>query len=474
MKILNKLIDSKYQIIGLVFIDILLSYMSSLISFLICVYILDVTNMNYQYLIISLFYSVFIVICYQILGGYRAHSEKRSEKDLEITIKGVSLGLLLIFLVYIGFYKGVVISRYFWVITYLFTIILNLFIRYYFKIKIDRIYKSGYRTKNLILVGSERSLFKIVKMMPINIDRTYTIYGVTTLELKNKSDNSLIKILGTTCDIENIINNYNTSRVVIFLDDIATSAIKTIINLCNKKNIPINLVSDFLLEASDYEITFDEYLSLIVLKSKENPLCKIYNKILKRFIDIVGSFLICLFLLFITPLFYLIFKIFDNGPIIYRRKVISRKGIEFDAYKIRTMIVNADEVIEKDVTLKNEFIKNFKLKDDPRITKIGRFLRQYSIDEFPQFVNVLKGEMSIVGPRMIVNDELKKYGTYRDKLLTVKPGITGFWQVNGRQNVDYEERVRMDMYYIDHWSIWLDILIILKTVWKVLAKEGAL
>jgi len=149
-------------------------------------------------------------------------------------------------------------------------------------------------------------------------------------------------------------------------------------------------------------------------------------------------------------------------------------------YKFRTMVPNAEqklqEMLEKDEKLREEFYKNFKLKDDPRITKIGNFLRKSSLDEFPQFLNVIKGDMSIVGPRPVVKKEVDMYygKEVAQRVFTVKPGITGMWQANGRSDVeDYDERISLDLYYIRNWSLWLDIVIILKTIKSVLNRSGA-
>jgi len=134
---------------------------------------------------------------------------------------------------------------------------------------------------------------------------------------------------------------------------------------------------------------------------------------------------------------------------------------------------DADTILAADPILKAKFEQNFKLKNDPRLTRVGSFLRKCSLDELPQFFNVLKGQMSLVGPRMITRAELEKYGESKELLLTVKPGITGYWQVNGRQEVSYDERIRMDMYYIENWSLWMDVKILLRTPLKVLQKQGA-
>lgn len=163
----------------------------------------------------------------------------------------------------------------------------------------------------------------------------------------------------------------------------------------------------------------------------------------------------------------------DGGwPIIYRRRVVGMRG-EFDAFKFRSMRRDADAILAADPILRGEFEQNYKLKKDPRLTRFGSFLRRSSLDELPQLFNVLKGQMSLVGPRMKTPVELEKYGSSKELLLSVKPGITGYWQVHGRQNVNYDERVRMDMHYIQNWSLAMDLRVLLKTPLKVVRKEGA-
>jgi len=194
--------------------------------------------------------------------------------------------------------------------------------------------------------------------------------------------------------------------------------------------------------------------------------------ILKRVIDFTGSFsLLCL----LSPLLLvvmLLISLSDGLPIIYFRRVVGLNG-EFDAYKFRTMCRDADAVLETNAELHEAFRRNFKLRRDPRVTRLGDWLRRYSLDELPQLVNVLRGQMSLVGPRMITAQELSRYGKYQDLLLTVKPGLTGYWQTRGRQDVSYEERVRMDVYYVTQWSLGLDLRILFKTPWKVIRGKGA-
>jgi lipopolysaccharide/colanic/teichoic acid biosynthesis glycosyltransferase len=197
-----------------------------------------------------------------------------------------------------------------------------------------------------------------------------------------------------------------------------------------------------------------------------------FELFLKRCLDLAGAVLLILVLL---PVFFILalFILFDDGrPIFYRRRVVGKTG-EFDAFKFRSMRRDADDILKRDPALKSEFEQNFKLRADPRLTKAGATLRKHSLDELPQLFNVVLGQMSLVGPRMITAPELEKYGSFRENLLSVRPGITGYWQVNGRQEVAYQERVAMDMHYIDHWSLWLDLRILLLTPWKVIKGEGA-
>jgi len=184
---------------------------------------------------------------------------------------------------------------------------------------------------------------------------------------------------------------------------------------------------------------------------------------------IVGSAITLL----ITPVVALLIKLEDGGPVFYRSEFVDCDRTVRYYLKFRTMVRNADEILANDPELRTEFSANHKLKDDPRILRVGRFLRKSSVDEFPQFFSLLTGDLTLVGPRTISRSETARYGELLPKLLSVKPGITGYWQVNGRQNTTYDERVRMDMYYVDHRSLRLDLMIIAKTFVTVLRGEGA-
>lgn len=181
-------------------------------------------------------------------------------------------------------------------------------------------------------------------------------------------------------------------------------------------------------------------------------------------------------LLLLAPLFIfliILIKLDSPGPVFHRRRVLGQDGRIFDAFKFRTMYVNGDEILACYPTLRRELNKNYKLKCDPRVTRVGKLLRKFSLDELPQLLNVLARDMSVVGPRIITPNEISKYGPYSPMLMRVMPGLTGLWQVNGRSNTTYDERVALDMQYISQWSLWLDIKILLWTIPVVLRGDGA-
>ena len=188
----------------------------------------------------------------------------------------------------------------------------------------------------------------------------------------------------------------------------------------------------------------------------------------KRSFDIAFSLLVLILFSPVYLLLALLIGLSSDGPIFYVQERVGKNYKRFNCIKFRTMVSNADEILmqmmETSPQMRQEFKANFKLKKDPRITKIGRFLRMTSLDEFPQFWNVLKGDMSVVGPRPLVSEELPKYGRYIDPILTIRPGITGLWQVSGRNDIPYPRRVQIDLHYVKFRNFWLDLWIVIKTI----------
>ncbi|WP_297633625.1 sugar transferase [uncultured Clostridium sp.] len=215
------------------------------------------------------------------------------------------------------------------------------------------------------------------------------------------------------------------------------------------------------MENSKYYVEANKHISLLYLA-------------IKRTFDIISSLIA---IIIFSPIFIVLVVLVkrDGGNAFFKHNRIEKNGKTIGIYKFRSMVVNSEEVFNNFTEeQKKEYYTNFKLDNDPRITKVGDFLRRTSLDELPQLFNILKGDMSVIGPRPIVKKEVEKYGKYAKKLFSVTPGLTGYWQANGRSHTSYDERIEMDMYYIDHASIILDVKILFKTIISVIKKEGAI
>lgn len=201
------------------------------------------------------------------------------------------------------------------------------------------------------------------------------------------------------------------------------------------------------------------------------------NELLKRTMDIVITLTLGLALLPILLLVALLIYLDSAGPIFYAQERLGKDGRKIRIYKFRSMHINADKVLAEylaaNPSARDEWLRDQKLRNDPRVTRTGKWIRQFSIDEIPQLFNVLKGDMSVVGPRPIMLEQKALYGNGIDLYRSVRPGLTGFWQVSGRNRTSFHQRTLFDIYYIRNWSIWLDIHILFRTVWVVLSRDGA-
>ncbi|TSC93418.1 MAG: exopolysaccharide biosynthesis polyprenyl glycosylphosphotransferase [Candidatus Berkelbacteria bacterium Licking1014_7] len=256
---------------------------------------------------------------------------------------------------------------------------------------------------------------------------------------------------------------------VIVADTLASEKqISNLLEYCQEKGIGFKVIPNlFKVQSSKIDLTL--LAGIPIIEYQRTPLFG-WGAIYKRIFDIVAGLILILIL---SPVFIfcaLGIKISSpNGPIFFRQKRVGL-GEEFWFLKFRTMVPDAHK-------LHTEYIKKygnmFKLKDDPRVFGFGKFLRKYSLDELPQFFNVLRGEMSLIGPRPPMSEEVKHYSAWHKRRLGIKPGITGLWQVSGRSDLDFDEWVRLDVYYIENWSLWLDLIILIKTIGVVLKGRGA-
>ena len=329
----------------------------------------------------------------------------------------------------------------------------------------------------VLIIGAGKTAELLVKGIINDAGMGYKIIGL--LE-DNCVRNGILKrfpVLGKFADVEAVILKTGVQHVFIAAPGLEQEKLTRLIYKVQPlvKNIGIipNLVG-IPMGGIEVESLFNEKLMLLRLK---NNLARSWNRYLKTIFDfaltLVGTVAISPILIFIAIWIY----IDSPGPVIFKHTRIGKNGKKFPCYKFRSMCIDAKEklaeLLENDPVAKAEWERDFKLKNDPMITKSGAFLRRTSLDELPQIFNVLKGDMSLVGPRPVIEEELERYGEYVNDYLMVKPGITGMWQINGRNDTSYAERVCMDSWYVRNWSIWIDNLILWRTLKSVIRCKGA-
>lgn len=277
-------------------------------------------------------------------------------------------------------------------------------------------------------------------------------------------------------NIEEVIKRENIQSMIIAIPQIQKRDLKMIMDMIRDKVKEIKVLPSFE-NLVTFDSRVDDFDGLLMISTAQTEI-NLWVRIGKRILDICGGIAGCLVLF---PLYFYVrrknHQSGDYDPVFFKQKRIGKNGKEFTIYKFRTMVPNAeqilDELMEKDPAIKEEYTKNKKLKNDPRITKAGNFLRKTSLDEFPQFINVLKGDMSLIGPRPYLPREKEDMGIYYDIIIKMKPGLTGMWQTHGRSDVDFEDRLALDEYYYRNYNLWLDVTLLVKTVRTMLGGSHA-
>ena len=333
--------------------------------------------------------------------------------------------------------------------------------------------KRGYDKKKTLLVGTGDRTKKFIQVVHNNIDWGLDIMGLITCDEKEigiKIDG--VEVLDSCNNFESILKKFNPEEVIITLSSRRFDLIGNIITICEKEGVVVRFNSDFFGKVTK-NITFDKIFDLNIISFNMVNHSE-FSLLIKRFIDITGSVLAITFFAPFMITAAIGIWISDGRPILYNWNVIGKNKKLFKSWKFRTMVKDADE-IKKDLIDKNEMDGPvFKIKDDPRIIPFGRWLRKWSIDETPQLFSVLKGDMSLVGPRPAGPQELERYESWHRRKLSIKPGITCLWQVNGRNKINkFDDWVKLDLEYIDNWSLMLDFKILLKTIPAVLMRKGA-
>ncbi len=413
------------------------------------------------------------IFIYYIFGNFNKFFRRGFLDEFIFVFRNNILFASLITAILFVYQKGNLYSRGFFACFFFYNIVVNYIIRQYFKILLQFYYKkSNFTTKVIIITDREQAL-DLTNKLKDEKKAGYQISGVIIL------DSELQK--GEINGFPVIANGDN------MYDVIAKEAVDEIlINVIERK---LYQIDEMILEFENMGITVNYCITSFSRNIKEKMIdefagyhvltfsTKLFNwdsMLIKRIIDIIGA-LVGIGLTFLLGIVLApVIWIESPGPLVFSQTRIGKNGRRFKIYKFRSMYMDAEER-KKELMEKNEMSGlMFKISDDPRITKVGKFIRKTSIDEFPQFFNVLRGEMSLVGTRPPTEDEFLQYEGRHKRRLALKPGITGLWQVSGRSDIqDFEEVVRIDLEYIDNWSVWLDVKVIMKTIIVVLFGKGA-
>jgi exopolysaccharide biosynthesis polyprenyl glycosylphosphotransferase len=334
--------------------------------------------------------------------------------------------------------------------------------------------RQGYDFREILIVGRNDRSAELVKKIEESPELGLRILGF--LDAPNGENGVTFspncKFMGEVDNLEKILRDQVVDEVFIFLPIKSFySEIEKILRICENIGVEVKIPTD-LFNLKLAKSTVSLYGGVSVIDLYTSPKMS-WQLLLKRLIDITASSVL---LIFLSPLFAVVsflIKRTSKGPVFFKQQRVGYNGRLFNCLKFRTMVENA-EAVQKDLLQLNEMDGPvFKIKNDPRLTKVGKILRKTSIDELPQFINVLRGDMSLVGPRPPIPSEVKEYELVDRRRLSMRPGITCLWQVNGRNSIPFEKWMELDRQYIDQWSLWLDFKILAKTIPAVLRGSGA-
>lgn len=327
-----------------------------------------------------------------------------------------------------------------------------------------------------IILGASNTAKMLIESLAREKYMSYEIKGLFDDKIKKGAFISSYRVLGKLSEIQPYIDKQ--TEVFIAIPKMEPAKIGLLVSHLQKKASRVSFIPDLTgIPIFESRMEFFFHNRMIVMSIK-NSLKSPFNRFLKRTFDISASMILLVPLFPIIGILALLIRLDSKGPVFFSQKRVGFGGKNFNCYKFRSMYKDAETrlktLLDKDKAFLREWKKTRKLKNDPRITKIGKFLRKTSLDELPQIFNVLKGEMSLVGPRPVPLDELQEhYKDFAEYYLEVHPGITGLWQSSGRSDIGYDKRISLDVWYVTNWNLWLDIIILLKTPRVVFDKKGA-
>lgn len=424
-----------------------------------------------------LFYVPFFAAVVYFFDGYKDPSSRRPEKELELGFQGITFFFVALACANFVLFKPQTFSRYLLICWYLFSLLLVLGARFGLRGAYNILWRRGLARETALLAGTTNRVGELQRQLSVQRHLRYNVLGILqeaggTGELAE--DLAGLPVLGSLEDWETVVDRFSVRWIILNLSANEFrhySRTHEIARRCQEKHVALQVYSD-LFGPCEFQYERDEFSGCFRFSSPprwSRPLQLIVKSIMDRVIGTIGSIITLL----LTPIVALSLACEDPGPVFYRREFVDRDGELRYYLKFRSMVKNADQELQTNHALKKQFDHKYKLEQDPRVLRVGKILRKYSIDEFPQFFSLLTGRLSFVGPRVISGEESGRYGSLLPRLLSVKPGLTGYWQVTGRQTTSYEERIQMDMFYVEHWSIWLDLVIASKTFWQVLRADGA-
>ena len=419
------------------------------------------------------YYVPFFAVVLYLFEGYKSPEMRRPESELERGVKAVCISFLGLVLFNFVVFRSQAFSRYLVAMWFVLALVLILMFRFALRAIYSRLWRAGLARRRVVFLGSPSGLEKYRCLLSTQKHDAYDVVGVLwDSDFRPATSESTPECrLSEARRWEDLVMMTGAKLLVVDRTYESEGWIGRILDRCTEMGVVVELYSSaFSLSNVYYEQ--DEFAGCFRFFPRRRYSLAI-QRVVKRAVDIlfgvVGSFAAIL----LAPFVWLLLQIEDRGPLFYSREFVNCDGSVKHYLKFRTMIQNAEQVLVDDPTLKARYLEQHKLKDDPRMLCVGRLLRKYSIDEFPQFFSVLAGSLTLVGPRVISCEEKIRYGDLLPKLLSFTPGVTGYWQVMGRQTTTYNERIQMDMFYIDRWSVWLDLVIIAKTFWKIVRAEGA-
>lgn len=429
----------------------------------------------YAHLSTWVLFTFSLLIMLYLKNAYDRLMEKRSYQELRSIMISSFWAILLVLASHYIFIHKFIFSRLIIILSYIFSLLLIIIFRFSLRELIKKIWDYGLARENVIVIGdSSRDIKWLLEHLHIQKYRGFNILGYLAQNPSSKTNNGL-PYLGNFQKLTEINQKTRINKVLLAMrgySDHRNDELLQRLEECAKLNIPAMIISRIFNDFY-FSLILDNYSGIFVVDRLKPAYTRPIYRLIKRTLDIVGSLFMLILSMPIWLVIMICIKFHDGGPIFFMHRLVGKGGRIFYAIKFRTMVVNAEELLKNDPKLSEEFYKNYKLKDDPRVTPAGKWLRKYSLDELPQFINILKGEMSLVGPRAVKEKELNRFGEFKEERLKVRPGVTGLWQVSGRSNTTYEERAQMDKFYMHKCNIWMDLTILLKTPIKVLSGEGA-